>query len=673
MNITFIKNKLNNMNIIKLFVVINIAVCFIPAIKAQEFSVNAGVDPGGKTVIIRWYSSETFNIEGVNVYRRENTSGEWVRLNTAPIKRVGRIDSTSSDQNLGLYDALIYDQPKDQGDIGNWHLMQLTQGVTDPEFARAFGMEYDDNSAISGKSYEYKVTKIEKGKETEGTISLPVKIEKYKYSSAPDSLKILPGNGQALLSWKPEKKRYFCYNVYRSETAGGALTKINTIPVLVFMFSDKSGKFQTAGTLYTDTSLTNGKTYYYAVEGLDFLGRPSAKTDKAKVTPVNVNAPAPPVKLNGKIDGNKITITWKPVIDIKIKGLNIYRSISREGKYEKVNKKELRPTDTSFVEEIKNPEPAYFYYIEAVGTTGYNTNSNFIMVQVPDMNPPAKPELLKGIGGVGSISLSWNLGKDKNLLGYYIYRTISLTKDEFLLLTPYPVKTNIYIDTLEREHQNIYYYQIKAVSKNYILSVPSEIAKVQMKDVIPPSVPIIVNAWYEKGLAKIEWSTGKEEDLAGFNIYRSSLADGGKMIKLNKVAIAAAKNNYTDSIIAPAKYNYAIEAFDTNGNVSTMSLPVAITAEDADTVLGAPRNLTGIYSIENKTISLKWNKVIKANLSGYIVFKKDNGAPVAISSLVKETIFIDKEPLIGMNSYIVMAYDESGNVSASNNIQVNVP
>lgn len=59
------------------------------------------------------------------------------------------------------------------------------------------------------------------------------------------------------------------YNVYRSPVQGGGYVKIGT----------------TAGTSFTDTTVSNGTTYYYVVRGLDSLGNEGAVSNEASASP----------------------------------------------------------------------------------------------------------------------------------------------------------------------------------------------------------------------------------------------------------------------------------------------------------------------------------------------------------------------------------------------------
>lgn len=633
-------------------------------IQAQSISAVAGVSEN-KGIIVRWFAQEPFNVEGVNVYRKEKKEDAWTKLNQAPIKRMEKVDEKSTDEEMKMYSALITENPLKPEDAENWRLMQITKGILDEKYSRLYGMQYDDNSAEQGKTYEYKVIRVAGGKETEGIISNAVKYEKFIPSPAPQKFAAYQENRSVNFNWKTDKKKYFVFNIFRSETENGEKTKINSLPVFVFSFKDKSGVSNEPKYFHNDSTVIPGKTYYYTLEGIDFLGRKTEMTSSVKISIKSLVLPAAPYNVRGKVVDNKVTITWKEISNKDLKEFNIYRSVKKDSLYKRINAKALSVTDTSYTDIIQTPEPAYYYYVEAKNNVDNTINSPYVFVPVPDMTPPSIPLEVKGSGEVGRILLSWKMGIDKNLKGYYIYRAISEQPDEFLLLTPYPVTKNEYIDTLTKENQNYFLYQVKAVSKNYVTSLASTIIKVKLKDITPPTAPIISNIYGEDGKVFIRWRANIEEDLSGYDIYRSAAPDTSKMVRINRLIPDKNFNLYKDSVVGGAAYYYCLTASDTNGNTSAKSNVVSFIAVNTDTILQEPDGIKGIYDAETKMIKLSWNYINNEKLIGYVVFRVEEEGRTAISDMMKDSNFNDIEPLNKKNVYVVLAYDSNGNVSES--------
>jgi hypothetical protein len=53
---------------------------------SQSISVVAGLNEE-KSIIVRWFSNSEFNIEGVNIYKRQLPDENWSKINLTPIKR----------------------------------------------------------------------------------------------------------------------------------------------------------------------------------------------------------------------------------------------------------------------------------------------------------------------------------------------------------------------------------------------------------------------------------------------------------------------------------------------------------------------------------------------------------------------------------------------------------
>jgi fibronectin type 3 domain-containing protein len=71
------------------------------------------------------------------------------------------------------------------------------------------------------------------------------------------------------LSWGPSPSTVVGYNVYRGTTPGGPYTKINSS-------LDSS-------TLYTDSTVQSGQTYYYVITAVDATGMESAYSNQLQL------------------------------------------------------------------------------------------------------------------------------------------------------------------------------------------------------------------------------------------------------------------------------------------------------------------------------------------------------------------------------------------------------
>jgi PKD repeat protein/glucose/arabinose dehydrogenase len=96
--------------------------------------------------------------------------------------------------------------------------------------------------------------------------------------AAPRSLTASPGDRSARLDWQDNTESDLGgYDVYRSTSAGGPYTKLNSA---LLTSSD-----------YTDSGLQNGTTYFYVVKASDRAGHQSGASNEAQATPRAAGSP----------------------------------------------------------------------------------------------------------------------------------------------------------------------------------------------------------------------------------------------------------------------------------------------------------------------------------------------------------------------------------------------
>ncbi len=97
--------------------------------------------------------------------------------------------------------------------------------------------------------------------------------------SAPTGLGATAGDGQVSLDWDDNTEQDFdSYSVYRSTTSGSGYSSIAT---------------DVATSDYTDSSASNGTTYYYVVTAVDNSNNESTYSSEASATPQDSTAPTP--------------------------------------------------------------------------------------------------------------------------------------------------------------------------------------------------------------------------------------------------------------------------------------------------------------------------------------------------------------------------------------------
>ncbi|MEK3913488.1 fibronectin type III domain-containing protein [Paenibacillus sp. FSL H7-0331] len=174
--------------------------------------------------------------------------------------------------------------------------------------------------------------------------------------SVPLGLSAAPSNAQIDLSWT-NVTGATGYNVKRSTTAGGPYTTVAS---------------NVAGSPYTDTTVTNGTTYYYVISAVNNAGEGASSNEaSAKPTAPVVPAPDAPINLIAVAGNAQVNLTWPTVTGAT--GYNIKRSTTPSGPYTTVaNNVYGSPyTDTAVTNGI-----TYYYVVTALDASGESGNSN---------------------------------------------------------------------------------------------------------------------------------------------------------------------------------------------------------------------------------------------------------------------------------------------------------
>src|SRR5205823_3205052 len=187
-------------------------------------------------------------------------------------------------------------------------------------------LSYTDTSVTNGNTYYYKVSAVNSvnegplSNEASATPAAP-----HTAPGAPRDLVATAGDASVSLSWSPPSSDGGApitnYKIYRGTVSGGQLSLIATVPDVLS---------------YTDSPLTNGKTYYYKVTAVNEVGE-GPPSNEASATPVSgQTVPSPPRSLSAAAGDARVTLGWlAPSSDggSPITNYTIYRGNSSSGKF----------------------------------------------------------------------------------------------------------------------------------------------------------------------------------------------------------------------------------------------------------------------------------------------------------------------------------------------------
>ena len=209
----------------------------------------------------------------------------------------------------------------------------------------------------------------------------------------------------------------------------------------------------------------------------------------------------------------------------------------------------------------------YQYQVAAVDAQR-NTGPYSKIVETTWEPPPQAPVGLTAEPGDRSVMLKWTQPTEgEKVDGYYIYRAES--GKDFQLVLELSIPRTDFID-VGVTNGVTYRYEVRAarLASTVMIEGPaSQVVETIPSDRMAPQVPIGVEAFITPGGVMIKWWPNNEEDLAGYNVYRTS---GKETVKLTAAPVK--QTEYVDvSASRGHSYSYNVTAVDNANNESAHS------------------------------------------------------------------------------------------------------
>ena len=338
---------------------------------------------------------------------------------------------------------------------------------------------------------------------------------------------------------------------------------------------------------YIDRDVTASTTYTYYVKAADANNDQSAASQLLTVrTPATVvNAPDSPTNVaNLAPEYNSLTITWSASDTAGVSYYNVYRDgqLLASGL-----------TGLQYVDGSVTPNTSYSYSVTAVtiGSGGKVLESvaapltpNPTTLADPyavDNTAPSVPTNLAVVSSSSnSVALLWTASSKPtgdNLVGGYDVLRKDPNNNAFVKIAT--VAQPGYTDTTVAENSS-YSYVVQSFSSSGVRSNASASATVttsgkpDLTDTTPPNPPtgLVLATPATSTTVVVSWNVSTEADLGGYRVFR----DG------SQIADVAKAQNFSDvSVSGGTTYSYTVKAYDTNGNVSGASSPLAVTTPAA--------------------------------------------------------------------------------------------
>jgi len=493
-------------------------------------------------------------------------------------------------------------------------------------------IRYQDEGLENGKEYFYRVLAF--NAMGDGENSTVVSATPRSPPSSPEYFTLTPGDGKVSLRWRVPLLDGGApvdgYNILRGPT-GTDLSPLATV-----------GQFDNA---YVDDGLTNGQTYFYAVQAFNIIG-PGPLTEVLNATPLGVPGAPRDLALTGS-DG-QVTLTWDaPEEDggTPILGYNIYRGATETSMLLLYRFLGTSYTDTGLV----NGEPL-LYRISAYNRVGEGPSTE-ARSATPLALPDAPADLLAEASN-DLISLSWLAPASTGgapLLEFRVHRGTSPDTLE-LLRTLAP--STLTLRDVDIVVGTTYFYAVSAVT------MAGEGPRSPVASTTPyglPSAPLGLNITAGDHEVTLTWSAPASDGAAAIEGY--VVLRGTSPTDLKELETLTGVLMYKDRTVTNGvTYHYAIVAVNKAGR-GPATEAVSATPFKPATVPGKVRTL--LAEAKGAEVTLAWTAPESdggSPVTGFVVQRgSSRDALAVVATLGAVTAWTDTAVERGTTYYYTVA------------------
>ncbi|AYB29166.1 fibronectin type III domain-containing protein [Chryseolinea soli] len=514
------------------------------------------------------------------------------------------------------------------------------------EVAEAAGLFWKDKTAQQGKRYIYRVKQAgqQANFPVEPAVTV-VSVAEPKPLPPIKDLKAQFNDRKVTLRWATLLHRgvYSAYYVERSSD-GKNFTKLSDIP-----YVSMSEKQNVHEAYYVDSLAVNGVPVHYRIKGVSPFAKTGPYSNVVSGTGREDLTGLLIIREGKVIGGNSVRIAWEfpPAFEKQIEGFLISSAGRPEGPFVEQAKKPFARNVRGAVETT--PHYNTYYILRAVDSKGAEVARSFpYLVQIADDTPPLVPATPTGtMDNNGVVRLSWAANKDKDLLGYRVFRR-NAAHEEWVEVTQQILGRSAFIDTVNIHVLNKkIYYSIIAVDKNYNTSNYSNPVLLYRPDDIAPTAPVFLKTDVFKDSIVLAWQNSASEDVAYHELSRVEKDERlERVIQTWKPPVSIEK--FKDESLEQGKtYAYRLTVYDSAGNKNgTLSKEIFFESgiRRAVSVKAEPDK-------EKKSIALLWKNQEPAIKC--VVYRKINDDPLKLYTVIEGNIevYTDKNLKIN-NSYV---------------------
>jgi titin len=500
--------------------------------------------------------------------------------------------------------------------------------------------EYTDTNVNNGITYSYSVSAHNvrgESLQSESISSTPGTIP-----SAPTNLMVEEGDGYVLLTWEPPADNGWLkitnYRIYRG-TDEYALNMIKEISNVLN---------------YNDTSVENGRTYYYSVSAVNAMGT-GPRTEAIPAYPASI--PGSPI-LSVIVEDGVIELYWEnyDTTDQGISHYSIYKTIKHNYERVRINTTKTNYSDYDIINGV-----SYSYGVKAVNKIGASEISNIITVT--PQGPPSPPFNLSAVGGNEYVYLEWEVPEltgGRWINEYRIYRGLTELDTSYLTYS----LVEYYNDT-DIENGVSYYYTVTAVNEI------GESTRSEPVNVIPLGRPgNVLNLLIKPsdGKVSLEWQEPLYDggtEIQGYRIYRGTTETDLSL--LYEVSELSCDDN---SVTNGETYYYKIVPFNDFGEGKLCEINSVMPCGYP----GVPENLK--IELVNGNVLIGWDPPPSdggLSIERYKIYRKTKDFEFMELTSVEDLTYLDGNVLNGNEYYYkVTALNLIGEGEATEEMSITV-
>jgi hypothetical protein len=322
---------------------------------------------------------------------------------------------------------------------------------------------------------------------------------------------------------------------------------------------------------FVDEDVVTGRLNVYRVGAVDRDGKEGRVSSPVFGQPLDTTPPLPVTGLTAEVESRIVRLAWQAQPGRDLDGFYVYRSVGGVAGLrltgEPVSNKVTQFVDSGPAGKGLRPGGTYRYSVSQVDLALNEGERTVVEVKIPDDEPPLPPAGFYCTStDSGQVEVIWQPSLSRDLAGYEVFRSAD-GKDTGLIHEA-GLSARFWQDRTVRRGQTYYYWLgVKDSSGNQARKGPYRITPT---DIAAPPPPEGLKAVLQQDRVELSWNPVAEEDIAGYNVYRSDQPSGIPE-KLSPKPVAGTR--FVDP--KGAKENcYWVQALDTSGNESARSVVV---------------------------------------------------------------------------------------------------